>query len=147
MDFDSAQTMSGVSRASGRAAQGQLSLNFDIPKDGIRHDFVRTGGNVSLTLNVSDRESTTTGLGVIWAVACGLMMMFLLRALELSAGSFVFRLLVLTTAGSLGGLIFLPQTPARSLCATVCVAGLILASATIIVRSFVKRRHGVTGGV
>ena len=49
---------------------GLLSLKFDIPTDGQQIDFLRVGGNPSLSLDVRSSASVTQGIGLIWLVFC-----------------------------------------------------------------------------
>ena len=49
---------------------GLLSLKFDIPTDGQQIDFLRVGGNPSLSLDVRSSASVTQGIGLIWLAFC-----------------------------------------------------------------------------
>lgn len=59
---------------------GRLSLDFEIPTDGYRLDFVRTGGNAQLTLDARASLAVTRGLGLLWAAACLVGIVLLLAA-------------------------------------------------------------------
>ncbi len=61
---------------------GLLSLNFDIPFDGDRYDFVRTGGNATLTLDVRGDQFQVWVIGFIWAAACLLGLFVIIRSLR-----------------------------------------------------------------
>jgi len=58
---------------------GVLSLQFEIPQRGIRHDFSRTGGNPELTLSVQGQDSIRQFGGVGWLAACLVASLVLLR--------------------------------------------------------------------
>ncbi|MEZ6043399.1 MAG: hypothetical protein R3C20_23110, partial [Planctomycetaceae bacterium] len=65
-------------QVSSAESTGLLSLQFEIPSDGVRMDFVRPGGNASLALDVRSAKTVQTGLGLLWALACGAAAIFLL---------------------------------------------------------------------
>ena len=50
--------------------QGMLSLQFDIPAQGQRLNFMRPGGNSALTLRVKSQQSVQKGYGTLWAIGC-----------------------------------------------------------------------------
>jgi hypothetical protein len=56
---------------------GLLSLQFEIPTDGLRMDFLRSGGNPALALDVRSSESLTQGLGLLWLGLCGVSILLL----------------------------------------------------------------------
>ena len=56
---------------------GLLSLQFEIPTDGLRIDFLRSGGNPSLALDVRSSESFTQGFGLLWLGLCGVSILLL----------------------------------------------------------------------
>jgi hypothetical protein len=49
---------------------GLLSLQFEIPTDGVRMDFLRIGGNPELSLNVQSANAVRKGTGLIWLILC-----------------------------------------------------------------------------
>jgi hypothetical protein len=49
---------------------GLLSLQFEIPTDGQRIDFLRVDGNPALALDVRSSESVHKGFGFIWLAVC-----------------------------------------------------------------------------
>jgi len=49
---------------------GLLSLQFEIPTDGQRIDFLRVDGNPALALDVRSSESVNKGFGLIWLAVC-----------------------------------------------------------------------------
>ena len=49
---------------------GLLSLQFEIPTDGQRIDFLRVDGNPALALDVRSSESVHKGFGLIWLAVC-----------------------------------------------------------------------------
>lgn len=117
------------------APTGLLSLQFQIPEDGVRHDFVRTGGNAELSLNVRSRDSVNWALGVIWAAGCFIAAMILLKAASSGSNAIVFRLILLTAAAGLIGWLCLP-TPTRGTALTVLIGAAIVASLMLIVQSY-----------
>jgi hypothetical protein len=56
---------------------GLLSLKFEIPTDGLRIDFLRSGGNPALALDVRSSESFTQGFGLLWLGLCGVSILLL----------------------------------------------------------------------
>jgi hypothetical protein len=114
-------------------AQGLLSIDFQIPSAGTRHDFVRTGGNAALTLTVRSRETIDIGLGILWAVACLIAAVVLLKGV--SRGSLLLRVCLLATIiGLLGWLCF--PSPLRYLMLMVCVAASVCFCLGLIISSF-----------
>jgi len=85
------------------AAVSLLSLKFRIPEAGIRHDFVRTGGNAALRLTVRNRESIGTSLSLAWTIACVIAAIILLRSLRLGMSVLINRLLILAALAGLCG--------------------------------------------
>lgn len=74
-DFGSRSSVPQASEAT-----GLLSLSFEIPADGYRMDFLRTGGNSSLSLRIWSAEAVNQGVGLIWAFFCGLGVLTLRKA-------------------------------------------------------------------
>jgi hypothetical protein len=119
---------------------GVLSLSFEIPTDGQRLDFLRTGGNPALSLQIWSAESVDGGLGLVWAGVCGLGMLILgSAARKRSLLAFTIRSSLLVIAGGL--LCLLLQDNALQtmgwLLSLVSAAVLALA---VIVRSWVGER-------
>lgn len=121
-NFANAESQEDVDEfaASGVAPTGDglLSLRFEIPDGGDRYDFVRGSGNASLALRIRGRESIGTGLGLLWAVACAIAAIVLLKSRSL--GSLLRRVLLLAcVAGLVGSLCF--TSPVRILMVLLCV--------------------------
>ncbi|MDG1898173.1 MAG: hypothetical protein P8J37_24995 [Fuerstiella sp.] len=123
------------------AAGSLLSLKFDIPEAGIRHDFVRTGGNAALTLTVRNRESIGNSLGLAWAVACVIAAVTLISSGRRGVSVLVNRLILLSAlAGLCGWLCLTDELQLQSL--FICVAAAICFSIGRILASY---RAPVTG--
>ncbi len=119
---------------------GVLSLTFEIPTDGRRLDFLRTGGNPALSLQIWSAESVDGGLGLVWAGVCGLGMLILGSAAR--KGSllvFLIRSSLLVTAGGLLCLLLQDNVLQTMGWLLSLVAAAILALA-VIVRSWVGER-------
>ena len=104
-------------------ASGLLSIDFQIPSDGTRHDFVRTGGNAEMTLTVRDRGTIHFGFGILWSIACLIVAVILLKGV--SKGSLLLRICLLASVVGLAGWLCVPgdiRYAALALCiaATVC---------------------------
>ena len=124
------------------AAASQLSLKFQIPEAGIRHDFVRTGGNAALTLTIRTRESIGTGLGFVWAIACVVASFTLIKSSRLGVSALMNRLFLLTAlAGLCGWLCLTDELQLQSL--VICVLAAICFSIGRILASFRTRATGV----
>jgi len=110
---------------------GLLSLKFDIPTDGERIDFLRVGGNPTLSLDVRSSKSVAQGSGLIWAVLCGVGILLLLapgrkgRALEFCQRLF----LIVTVAGFAAWLLTTGDLKAAGL--LFCILGAIGLAITI----------------
>jgi len=84
--MDDVQNLQGIQQQEfiveglGRTATptGLLSLKFDIPTDGQRIDFLRVGGNPSLSLDVRSANAVSKGTGLIWLVLCVIGILLLL---------------------------------------------------------------------
>jgi hypothetical protein len=61
-------------------AEGMLSLDFQIPEDGVALTFLRAGGNPRLALRVRATETLQRGLGLGWAVFCVVAALLIWRA-------------------------------------------------------------------
>jgi hypothetical protein len=114
---------------------GLLSLSFEIPTDGYRMDFLRTGGNSSLSLRILSEESVVQGAGLIWAFFCGLGILTLRRASRTG------DVLLFVHRGSLmlilGGLlcIFLHSSLLQALGLMLCFAASFVFAVAVILRS------------
>jgi hypothetical protein len=114
---------------------GLLSLSFEIPTDGYRMDFLRTGGNSSLSLRILSEESVVQGAGLIWAFFCGLGILTLRRASRTG------DVLLFVHRGSLmlilGGLlcIFLHSSLLQALGLRLCFAASFVFAVAVILRS------------
>ena len=117
---------------------GLLSLRFDIPTDGERLDFVRTGGNATLTLKIRSAESGTWLRGILWAIGCGVGLFLALRALKTARAEKIVSLfaLFLVFAG-VGGWFLLPAG-LNFVALFVGVAGALLLCVTTVRESFRK---------
>ena len=116
---------------------GLLSLKFDIPTDGDRIDFLRVGGNPSLSLDVRSSKSVAQGSGLIWAVLCGVGILLLVapgrrgRALEFCQRLF----LIVTVAGFAAWLLTTGDLKAVGLlCCILGAIGLAITIATTQLR-------------
>jgi hypothetical protein len=116
---------------------GTLSLVFEIPTDGYRLDFVRTGGNASLSLDARASQAVSKGMGLIWALLCGIGVIVLMKAARTSGLAFLHRLSLLLTAASLAGWIVLPS-PVNNLCMVIGVIAAGCFCITFLVNSFRK---------
>ena len=117
------------------AAASLLSLKFQIPEAGIRHDFVRTGGNAALTLTVRNRESIGKVLGFAWAVACVIAAIILISSCRRSVSVLVNRLLLLAAlVGLCGWLCLTDELQLQSL--FICVAAASCFSINRVLASF-----------
>ncbi|HIE97396.1 MAG TPA: hypothetical protein EYQ63_10350 [Fuerstia sp.] len=117
------------------SAASLLSLKFQIPEAGIRHDFVRTGGNAALTLTVRNREAIGTGLGFAWAIACVVAAITLISSCKYGVPAMMSRLFVLAAlAGLCGWLCLSGELQLQSL--VICVIAAVCFSIGRILASF-----------
>ncbi|MCA9063631.1 MAG: hypothetical protein KDA96_11245, partial [Planctomycetaceae bacterium] len=108
------------------AATGTLSLNFAIPEEGQRLDFVRAEGNASLMLTVRSKESVSKGLSVVWAVICVVAAALLLAAWRRNQSVILFsRLCILTMLAGLAGWLILGDD-IRYLSMLICLGAALL---------------------
>lgn len=119
------------------AAEGLLSLNFQIPEDGVQYDFVRTGGNASLTLKVRTSDSVNWALGVLWAVACLIAALLLFKGALSGSVSLLQKLCFLTAVAALLGWLCFPN-PIRSMALVICVGAASSYCLILIANSFRK---------
>ncbi len=125
------------------APTGVLSLNFEIPQDGIRHDFVRTGGNATLSLTIRSTNSVNWALGVGWAIACLMAAIVLLKAASSGSGSLAFWLIILTAVAGLVGWLCLPPS-LRDMALTLCIVTTACACIALIGASFRTAKQPLT---
>jgi hypothetical protein len=120
------------------ASAGILSLQFELPTDGVRHDFVRTGGNPVLTLSIRSSESVHKGLGLLWAVGCIAAVLVLIRFAksQISGQLLIGILLLAAVTGIVGSTLF--DNPLRSLSLLMCYGSSIALCVIVVVRSFRK---------
>ena len=116
-----------------QTGEGLLSLQFQIPEDGQRFDFVRTGGNARLTLEVRSRDSIGTGLSLLWALLCIVAAAMLLKAS--TPGRMVNRLLILIAVIALAGWLCSPQT-IQPTCLLIFAIACLCYSVSAVVRGF-----------
>lgn len=112
----------GMLVPSAAPAAGLLSIDFQIPADGIRHDFIRPGGNAELTLTVRDRKTIHFGLGILWSLACLIVAVILLKGV--SSGNLPLRISLLASVIGLAGWLCLPGD-IRYVALTVCIVAAI----------------------
>ncbi|MEZ6121732.1 MAG: hypothetical protein R3C49_00995 [Planctomycetaceae bacterium] len=118
-------------------SEGKLSLNFAIPQDGHRLNFVRTGGNAELTLKIRDRAAVSGGIGWLWAAVCGVMALILLKAVSRCPGTLIVRISLLTVILGAVAAVCLPSAWTAAATAVTIIAAVLL-SVTVIVSSFRK---------
>ena len=116
-------------------SKGLLSLQFSIPEGGVRHNFVRTGGNASLSLKIRSRQAVGMGIGTAWAAVCAVLAMLLLSGASKGATTLLLRAFVLISLGGLVGTFCTPGS-VRDICFAVCVVSAVCVCGMIIVRSF-----------
>ncbi|WP_218922410.1 hypothetical protein [Fuerstiella marisgermanici] len=119
----------GMLVPSAAPAAGLLSIDFQIPADGIRHDFIRPGGNAELTLTVRDRKTIHFGLGILWSLACLIVAVILLKGV--SSGNLNLRISLLASVIGLAGWLCLPGD-IRYVALTVCIAAAICVCISIL---------------
>ncbi len=119
--FDDDEAGTGMAAGFGAGRQefepavrtGLLSLQFQIPADGRRLDFVRASGNATLTLNVRSSQAWTRTRGALWAIACLALLTLILQAVRSGNTSRILRTSALSaTALGTAGWILLTGVPA-----------------------------------
>ena len=118
-------------------SQGLLSLNFQIPEHGVRHDFIRTTGNPVLTLRIRDSQTARLGYGVLWAGGCLVFAMLFLGGTSGKSSLFRRSLLMLALLGLAGW--FLTTDPIRSISGAVSLASAILFCIAFSVKSLQRQ--------
>jgi hypothetical protein len=117
------------------AAASLLSLKFQIPEAGVRHDYIRAGGNAALTLTVRNRESIGAGLGFAWAVACVAAAIILISGCRRGVSLLMNRMFLLATlAGLCGWLCLTDDLQLQSL--VICIIAAIGFSVMQIVTTY-----------
>ncbi|MFO0978206.1 MAG: hypothetical protein U0996_17495 [Planctomycetaceae bacterium] len=112
---------------------GLLSLQFDIPQEGYRLDFLRVGGNPNLSLDVRSADAVNRGTGLVWTAVCligALALLFAARAGSLLV--FLKRLAIVLIAAGLSLAVLTSGSTARAGLTACVVSALILAVVVII---------------
>ena len=120
---------------------GLLSLQFDIPTDGQRIDFMRVDGNPELALDVRSSESVHKGFGLIWLAACAIGILLLIGPAR-RGHSLIFSLrlfLILAVAGLAAWLFIAGDL--KDLGLMLCLAG---AAGVAITTAILKLSQPVT---
>ncbi|MCR9198167.1 MAG: hypothetical protein NXI04_05960 [Planctomycetaceae bacterium] len=126
----------------GVAGTGLLSLEFDIPEDGLRYDFVRSGGNASLALRVQPQDSVNRLQGLIWIVVCLILLIIILQGASHGMASLARRVCLILSVASLAGWMC-TQNPVRDLAIGVFVVAALLTCILYIVQSRAQSRPPV----
>lgn len=131
-------------QAGDSGAAGVLSLLFDVPTAGYRLDFIRTGGNPSLTLEVRSEKVVSRGSGLLWAALCtGAALLLTVISRRHQNLVFVHRLcLFLVVASCAGWLLLAP--PLHGFCLLLCVLSSLAVCVLTIMLSF-RRGTAVPG--
>lgn len=104
---------------------GLLSLQFEIPTDGQRIDFLRVDGNPSLALDVRSSESVQKGFGLIWLVVCVIGILLLIGpARRGDSRVFSLRLFLILAISGLAAWLFIAGD-LKVLGLALCVAGAV----------------------
>ena len=119
------------------ATEGLLSLTFQIPEDGVRHNFVRTGGNAALSLTVRSSDSVQCAMGILWAVGCLIAALLLFKGAFTGSVSIMQRLFFLTAVVGLIGWLCFPD-PVRGIGLVLCMGAAICYCLVLISKSFRK---------
>ena len=110
-------------------SDGVLSLRFEIPQDGVHYDFVRTGGNARLTLDVRSRESLRSSFGLLWTASCLVAIIVLVNAE--SWRHLARRLCGVLVVGGLAGWLLLPMATATAALIVCLLAALTFSLVTV----------------
>jgi hypothetical protein len=104
---------------------GLLSLQFDIPTDGQRIDFLRVDGNPALALDVRSSESVHKGFGLIWLAVCVIGIVLLIGPAR-RGHSLVFclRLFLILAISGLAAWLFIAGD-LKDLGLVLCLAGAV----------------------
>lgn len=87
---------------------GLLSLQFEIPEEGLQLDFLRGGGNPELSLDVRSAEAFSKGTGVIWLLLCAGGVLLLADAGRRGQGLALFqRVFLIVTLSGLAAVIWM----------------------------------------
>lgn len=115
-------------------SQGKLSLEFDIPEDGLRYDFVRAGGNASLSLNVRQQDQVSLLKGLLWAVVCLILLTVVLRASGRGLFSLAIRACAILAAIGLAGWMC-TQNPLQQIAVGLFLLGSIATCILVVVQA------------
>jgi hypothetical protein len=99
---------------------GMLSLRFEIPEDGTRLDFIRTGGNPVLTFDVRSEQVVSKGAGILWALGCIMTIALLAGSRRVSPSNLAARVCLLIAVASLSGSLILAE-PVSNLCMMIFI--------------------------
>lgn len=123
---------------------GLLSLQFEIPQEGYRLDFLRVGGNPNLSLDVRSAEAVNRGTGLVWTVLCvigALSLLFAGRAGSVSL--FVKRLAIVLIAAGLSLALLTSGSTAR-VGLTACVLAALVLAVVFVIQA--RKRTGAAVG-
>ncbi len=120
---------------------GLLSLQFEIPQEGYRLDFLRVGGNPSLSLDVRSADAVNRGTGLLWTLLCVIGAVAILPVGR-SGNLIVFlkRLAMVLAAAGLSVAFLSNNSVARGGFVLCVVSAIVLAVVTVIQ----ARRSSVT---
>lgn len=118
------------------AATGVLSLNFEIPRQGNRLDFIRVGGNPQLTLRVQSAEAEQLWPEVSWAAFCIAAAFQLLRASRQRHWTgFLLHAGIAFLLGAIGASLFV-TADLQSLALIVGAVAIVMIAGSVVMRSF-----------
>jgi hypothetical protein len=124
-------------------SEGLLSLNFQIPEDGVVLTFLRAGGNPRLALQVRSAEAVQQGLGLVWAVFCGVMAIVVWRtAAQGQLPVLLQRMLLLLAVAGLAGLLFAVSPGLQTLGGLAFLVGSLLTAILLIWRQLKAKKVG-----
>lgn len=125
--------------AAGRESSGLLSLRFEIPTDGLRLDFIRTGGNPSLAFDMRSERVVSRGAGWLWAFGCAMAGLLLISVCRKQQGLVFFsRVCLFVSLASLAGWLLL-ASPMNELSVLICVLSSCVWCASLIALSFRRK--------
>lgn len=131
LGVDVRQTATGEDRTA--TPTGLLSLKFDIPTDGQQIDFLRAGGNPTLTVDVRSSDSVARGTGLIWLAFCVVGIMLLIgpgrKGQPLVFCQRLFAILAI--AGLAAWILTIGDLKSSGL--LICIAGSIAFAATTVI--------------
>ena len=115
-------------------ASGLLSLEFQIPEDGLRYDFVRSGGNASLALRVQPQDSVNRLQALIWVVICLVLLIVVLQGAAHGLMILATRLCIILCVAGLAGWLC-TQSPLRQMAMTLFVVSGLTTCVLIVIQS------------